>query len=85
MVFKSKHCRSSSVADPDPPDPHVFGPPGSGFGSGSFSPSKNWKRNLDSYCFVTSFLLFMFDNDVNVPSKSNKQKNFFFIGFLLAS
>ncbi len=20
----------SSVADPDPPDPHVFGPPGSG-------------------------------------------------------
>jgi hypothetical protein len=33
----------SSVADPDPPDPHVFGPPGSGsgstsqrYGSGSF-------------------------------------------------
>jgi hypothetical protein len=30
-----------SVADPDPPDPHVFGPPGSGsnsqrYGSGSF-------------------------------------------------
>jgi hypothetical protein len=24
----------TSVADPDPPDPHVFGPPG--FGSGSF-------------------------------------------------
>ncbi len=23
----------SSVADPDPPDPHVFGPPGSGSGS----------------------------------------------------
>jgi hypothetical protein len=22
-----------SVADPDPPDPHVFGPPGSGSGS----------------------------------------------------
>ncbi len=21
-------CVSSSVADPDPPDPHVFGPPG---------------------------------------------------------
>ncbi len=31
-----------SVADPDPPDPHVFGPPGSGStsqmnGSGSFN------------------------------------------------
>jgi hypothetical protein len=31
-----------SVADPDPPDPHVFGPPGSGstsqmYGSGSGS------------------------------------------------
>jgi hypothetical protein len=24
---------ASSVADPDPPDPHVFGPPGSGSGS----------------------------------------------------
>ncbi len=24
-----------SVADPDPPDPHVFGPPGSGSGSTS--------------------------------------------------
>jgi hypothetical protein len=34
--------RQSSVADPDPPDPHVFGPPGSGstsqrYGSGSGS------------------------------------------------
>jgi hypothetical protein len=32
----------SSVPDPDPPDPHVFGPPGSGstsqsYGSGSGS------------------------------------------------
>jgi hypothetical protein len=110
----------NSVADPDPPDPHVFGPPGSGSisqrygsgsGSGSFyhqakkikktliptalrllfdflslkmiymflqsgsippsevwirirlririwillSPSKKSKKNLDSYCFATSF------------------------------
>jgi hypothetical protein len=59
----------ASVADPDPnpgpdpPDPHVFGPPGSGsimqrYGSGSgsgSSPSKKSKKNLDSYCFVTSF------------------------------
>jgi hypothetical protein len=45
----------STVVDPD-----VFGPPGSGnfsqrFGSGSFYHlSKNEKKNLDSYCFVTS-------------------------------
>jgi hypothetical protein len=49
-----------SVADPDP---HVFGPPGSG----------NSKKNLDSYYFVTLFD-FLSLNDVNVPSKSNKQK-----------
>jgi len=39
--------------------------------------SKPSKKNFDSYCFVTSFGLFIFENDVNVPSKSNKQKNFF--------
>ncbi len=27
---------SDSVADPDPPDPRIFGPPGSGFGSTCF-------------------------------------------------
>jgi hypothetical protein len=36
------------------------------------SPSKNSKKKLDSYCFGTSFSLFIFENDVNVPSKSNK-------------
>jgi hypothetical protein len=62
-----------SVADPDPDpkDPHVFGPPGSGSGStsqrygsgsGSFLPScKTRKKNLDSYCYVTSFRLFIFE------------------------
>jgi hypothetical protein len=51
-----------SVADPnpDPSDPHVFGLPGSGSGSSSqsrilLSSSKNSEKNLDSYCFVTSF------------------------------
>jgi hypothetical protein len=56
-----------SVADPDPnpdTDPHVFGPPGSGFGLIRevwiririlLSLSKNRKKNLDFYCFVTSF------------------------------
>ncbi len=39
-------------------------------------PSKNSKKNLDSYCFVTSCGLLSLKNDINVPSKSNKQKNF---------
>ncbi len=64
----------SSVPDPDPPDPHVFGPPGTETGSISQSLrgmdpdpdpdpsiSKNSKKNLDSYCFVTSFGLFIFE------------------------
>jgi hypothetical protein len=46
-----------SVADPDlnpDPYPYVFGPPGSG--SGSFRhQAKKVRKNLDSYCFVTSF------------------------------
>ncbi len=70
--------------DPDPEAPYVFGPPGSasgsfshrygsGFGSGSGSEScpsssKNRKRNLDFYCFVTSLHDFLsLKNDVNVP------------------
>jgi hypothetical protein len=55
---------STSVPDSDPPDPHVFGPPGSGstsqsYGSGSFYLQA--KINFDSYCFVTSFRLFIFE------------------------
>jgi hypothetical protein len=57
-----------SVVDPDldPPDLYVFGHPGSGpinmrDGSGSGSTCKNSKKNLDSYCFVTSFELFVFE------------------------
>jgi hypothetical protein len=41
--------------------------------------SKNSKKNLNSYCFVTSFGLFIFENYVNVTFK--KQKNFFFNSF----
>ncbi len=41
---------------------------------GHFCPPR--KKNLDSYCFVTFFWLFIFENDVNVPSKINKQENF---------
>jgi hypothetical protein len=35
---------------------------------------QNSKKNLDSYYFVTLFDFLSFKNDVNVPSKSNKQK-----------
>jgi hypothetical protein len=47
--------------------------------------SKNGKKNLDSYCFVTSFMTFLtLKNDANVPSESNKQKKYeFFVCFCL--
>jgi hypothetical protein len=49
--------------DPDPaPDPDLS------------SSCKNSKKNLDSYYFVTLFDFLSLKNDVNVPSKSNKQK-----------
>jgi len=35
---------------------------------------QNSKENLDSYYFVTLFDFLSFKNDVNVASKSNKQK-----------
>jgi hypothetical protein len=35
---------------------------------------KNSKKNLDSYYFVTLFDYLSLKNDVNVCSKSNKQK-----------
>ncbi len=41
-----------------------------------FSSSKIGKKNFDSYCFCDFFLTFyLWKNDVNVPLKSNKQKN----------
>ncbi len=45
-----------SVADPnpDPPDPCVFGSPGSGSGS-FYHSAKIVRKNLDFYRFVTSF------------------------------
>jgi hypothetical protein len=39
------------------------------------SSSKDSKKIIDSYCFVTSSGLFIFGNGVNVSSKSKKQKN----------
>jgi hypothetical protein len=72
----------SKTSVPDP-DPQVFGPPGSGstsqrYGSGSGSFYHHAKivrkKNLDSFYFVTLFDFLSLKNDVNVPSKSNKQK-----------
>ena len=37
-------------------------------------PCKNSKKNLDSYYFVTLFDFLSMKKDVNVSSKSNKQK-----------
>ncbi len=37
-------------------------------------PSKNNKKNLQSYYFVTLFDFLPLKNNVNVPLKSNKQK-----------
>jgi hypothetical protein len=48
-------------------------------------PDPSSKKNLDSYCFVTSLDFLSLKNDVNAPSKSNKHTNFKKISFLLAS
>ena len=61
----------SADPDPDPPDPHVFGPPGSG--SGSFYHHAKIVRKTLIPTILLLFLTFL-ENDVNVASKSNKQK-----------
>ncbi len=45
--------------DPDP-DPSII--------------MQNSKKNLDSFYFVALFYFLSLKNDVNAPSKSNKQK-----------
>jgi hypothetical protein len=52
--------------DPDPaldPDPSIV-----------ISSCKNNKKNLESYYLVTLFDFLSLKNNLNVPSKSNKQK-----------
>jgi hypothetical protein len=79
-----------SIADPDPnpnPDPldrHVFGLPGSGStsqrygsGSGSFYHHAKIVKKPCSYFFVTLFDFLSLKNDVNLASKSNKQKKLY--------
>ncbi len=46
--------------DPDPPDPSII--------------MQKSKINLDSYYFVTLFEFLSLKNEVNVASKSHKQK-----------
>ncbi len=46
--------------------------------------SKYSKKNLDFYCFVTSFNFLALKNYVKVPSKSNMQETFFLILFFVA-
>jgi hypothetical protein len=61
--------------NPDPPNPHIFEPPGSG--------SFYQQAEMVIKTLIPTVLWLLLDflslkNDVNVPSKSNKQKNFFF-------
>ncbi len=79
--------------DPDLQDPYVFEPPGSGsviifYGSGSGSFHQQAKKVRKTLIFTILRLLFDFlsmKTDVNVPSKSKKQKNLFFVGILSAT
>ncbi len=72
-------------------DPHIFGPPGSGsisqrYGSGSFFHHAKIVRKTLIPTILWLFDFLSLKNYVNVPSKSNKQKNVFNkICFLLAS
>ncbi len=76
----------SSVAEPDPYVPYVFGHPGSGsgsismsYGSGSESGSFSHPAKIVRKTLIAPVLLLLYDflslkNDVNVVSKGNKQQ-----------
>ncbi len=76
-----------SVADPDPSDPYVFGPPGSGIGSSSQrhgSGSFHHQAKIVRKTLILTVLLLFFDflslkNDVNVRylQKVKSRKTFF--------
>jgi hypothetical protein len=57
-LVRGMHPDLDPALDPDP----------------SSTSCKNNKKNLDAYYFVTLFDFLSLKNDVNVPSKSNKQK-----------
>ena len=73
MKNEDHHAVIASVADPNQdPDPHVFVPPG----SGSFYQHAKIVRKTLIHTILWLFFTFLFlKNDVNVASKSNKQKN----------
>jgi hypothetical protein len=63
-----------------------FGSSGSGDPDPSIIKRKySIKKNLDFYCYVTSLWVLSLKTDVNVPSKSKKQKNLFFVDILKAT
>jgi hypothetical protein len=62
--YMSDPCPDPAVRAMDP-DPELL------------SSSKNSRKNLDSYCFVTLSHFLSLKNNINVPSKSNMQKIFF--------
>jgi hypothetical protein len=62
VFFSVSRILLGSVADPDPPNPHVFGPSGSGSTVRGIAPAPApdpdpsiIMQNLDSYYFVTLF------------------------------
>jgi hypothetical protein len=88
MEFHGIKTADGSVADPDPnpdpdpPDPHVFGPPVSG---SFYHIAKLVRKTLIPTVLRLLFDFLSLKNDVNVASKSNKQKKLCLkISFLLA-
>ncbi len=89
----TKQPQSGSIKTCYPSDPYVFEPPGSGsicqrHGSGSFyHQAKIVRKTLIPTVLLLLFDFLSLENDVNVPSKSNKQQklfltNLFFVGLL---
>jgi hypothetical protein len=79
VLANSSDYPETSVADPDP-NPHSESTESTCFWASRIRirilllPCKNSKKNLDSYYFVTLFEFLSLKNDVNVASKSHKQK-----------
>jgi hypothetical protein len=66
-----RHLRCDRVVDPDP---YVYGPPG----------SYHQQAKKTTILWLIFYFLSL-KTDVNLPSKSNKQKNLYFVGILLAT
>ncbi len=64
---------NSQCSDPDPLDPSVFGPPGSGSRFFRKQAINGEKTNFLLFCFIMTLSL---KNYINVHSKRNRHKNF---------